>query len=64
MLQLGKQEDAEEFLSCILDGLHEEMSAAVNLNAGETNNYTGNYTVQISESCEIFTSKCICQDIA
>lgn len=33
--QLGKQEDAEEFLSCILDGMHEEMSAAVNLN---TNN--------------------------
>ncbi|XP_052816281.1 ubiquitin carboxyl-terminal hydrolase 10-like [Mya arenaria] len=30
--KLGKQEDAEEFLSCILDGMHEEMSAAVNLN--------------------------------
>ena len=29
--QHGKQEDAEEFLSCILDGMHEEMSAAVTL---------------------------------
>lgn len=27
----GKQEDAEEFLSCILDGMHEEMKAAVTL---------------------------------
>ncbi|XP_041375605.1 ubiquitin carboxyl-terminal hydrolase 10-like [Gigantopelta aegis] len=27
--KLGKQEDAEEFLSCILDGLHEEMAAAI-----------------------------------
>lgn len=29
--KLGKQEDAEEFLTCILDGMHEEMSAAVTL---------------------------------
>ena len=41
-LQLGKQEDAEEFLSCILDGMHEEMSAAVNLNADP--NHTGKIT--------------------
>ncbi|XP_061189875.1 ubiquitin carboxyl-terminal hydrolase 10-like [Saccostrea echinata] len=27
--KLGKQEDAEEFLSCILDGLHEEMSTLI-----------------------------------
>lgn len=37
--QLGKQEDAEEFLSCILDGMHEEMSAAVSLNSEP--NHTG-----------------------
>ena len=29
MFQLGKQEDAEEFLSCILDGLHEEMTTLI-----------------------------------
>ncbi|ESO96906.1 hypothetical protein LOTGIDRAFT_214445 [Lottia gigantea] len=28
--KLGKQEDAEEFLSILLDGLHEEMAAAIN----------------------------------
>ena len=27
----GGEEDTEEFLSCILDGMHEEMSAAVTL---------------------------------
>ncbi|XP_046359838.1 ubiquitin carboxyl-terminal hydrolase 10-like [Haliotis rufescens] len=32
--KLGKQEDAEEFLNCILDGLHEEMSATINLASG------------------------------
>lgn len=36
--KLGKQEDAEEFLSCVLDGLHEEMSAAVNLSSNLVNN--------------------------
>ncbi|KAK6177987.1 hypothetical protein SNE40_012836 [Patella caerulea] len=30
--KLGKQEDAEEFLSILLDGLHEEMVAAININ--------------------------------
>lgn len=29
MFQLGKQEDAEEFLSYILDGLHEEMTTLI-----------------------------------
>ncbi|KAL3859381.1 hypothetical protein ACJMK2_009604 [Sinanodonta woodiana] len=29
--KLGKQEDAEEFLSCILDGMNEEMSATIKL---------------------------------
>lgn len=37
--QLGKQEDAEEFLSCILDGMHEEMSAAVNLNTNNVDSH-------------------------
>ncbi|OWF38010.1 ubiquitin carboxyl-terminal hydrolase 10-like [Mizuhopecten yessoensis] len=29
--KLGRQEDAEEFLSCILDGLHEEMASVMQL---------------------------------
>jgi ubiquitin carboxyl-terminal hydrolase 10 len=32
--KLGKQEDAEEFLSCILDGLHEEMSTLIKFAKG------------------------------
>ena len=28
---MGRQEDAEEFLSCVLNGIHEEMLAAVKL---------------------------------
>lgn len=36
----GKQEDAEEFLSFILDGMHEEMSAAVHLTADTQHNGT------------------------
>ncbi|XP_060597410.1 ubiquitin carboxyl-terminal hydrolase 10-like isoform X2 [Ruditapes philippinarum] len=43
--KLGKQEDAEEFLSCILDGMHEEMSAAVNLNSNNIDG-NGNETVE------------------
>ncbi|XP_062609572.1 ubiquitin carboxyl-terminal hydrolase 10-like [Saccostrea cucullata] len=34
--KLGKQEDAEEFLSCILDGLHEEMSTLIKFANGTT----------------------------
>lgn len=29
LFQGGKQEDAEEFLSFVLNGLHEEMAAAI-----------------------------------
>lgn len=34
--KLGRQEDAEEFLSCILDGMHEEMLACMRVFKGET----------------------------
>ncbi|XP_069112762.1 ubiquitin carboxyl-terminal hydrolase 10-like [Argopecten irradians] len=34
--RLGRQEDAEEFLSCILDGLHEEMASVIQLVNGNT----------------------------
>ncbi|XP_063441389.1 ubiquitin carboxyl-terminal hydrolase 10-like [Mytilus trossulus] len=34
--KLGRQEDAEEFLSCILDGMHEEMVACMRVHKGET----------------------------
>ena len=33
--QHGRQEDAEEFLTCVLNGLHDEMVAAVNLVTGK-----------------------------
>lgn len=34
--RLGRQEDAEEFLSCILDGMHEEMLACMRVHKGES----------------------------
>ncbi len=34
-LQQGRQEDAEEFLSCVLNGLHDEMVSAVNAASGK-----------------------------
>ncbi|KAL4234192.1 Ubiquitin carboxyl-terminal hydrolase 10 [Mactra antiquata] len=48
--KLGKQEDAEEFLSCILDGMHEEMSAAVNLNTDHTENQVTD-SIETEEGC-------------
>lgn len=35
--QRGKQEDAEEFLTCLLNKLHEEAAEAIKLNAQQSN---------------------------
>ncbi|KAK3085320.1 hypothetical protein FSP39_001407 [Pinctada imbricata] len=44
--RLGKQEDAEEFLSCILDGMHEEMSALIRAAQGKSDDMKANGYVE------------------
>ncbi|XP_064639980.1 ubiquitin carboxyl-terminal hydrolase 10-like isoform X2 [Lineus longissimus] len=56
----GKQEDAEEFLSCVLNGIHDEMVAVMDLakgkpaqeKAGEANHEESNGYVNDNESSE------------
>lgn len=43
MFQLGKQEGAEEFLSYILDGLHEEMTTLIKFANGTPTGKTNIY---------------------
>lgn len=47
LLLQGRQEDAEEFLGCVLNGLHDEMLAATNLYSGQGINVDYNFLCAI-----------------
>ena len=46
--QQGRQEDAEEFLSCLLNGLHDEMTSLIQSISEEENQPAGKIPTTIA----------------